>query len=92
MQGVSRPGRLSFVGRGGRYDERMKTIARSSIIGEQPHARAESDSAEAREVMASSSYSLKNMQNKQNQGVSPMNDTGVGRVSTSAMQNPATGR
>jgi hypothetical protein len=52
---------------------------------------AESDSAEAKEVMASTSYSLKNMQNKQNQGVSPLNDTG-GKVSTSSMQNAATGR
>jgi hypothetical protein len=52
---------------------------------------ADSDSAEAKEVMASSSYSLKNMQNKQNQGVSPMNDTGIDRVSTSSMQNSATG-
>jgi hypothetical protein len=52
---------------------------------------AESDSAEAKEVMTSSSYSLKNMQNKQNQGVSPMNDTG-GKTSTSSMQNSATGR
>jgi hypothetical protein len=53
---------------------------------------AESDSAEAKEVMASTSYSLKNMQNKMNQGVSPLNDTGVDRVSTTSMQNPATGR
>jgi hypothetical protein len=30
------------------------------------------------------------MQNKQNQGFSPLNDT-AGKVSTSAMQNPATG-
>jgi hypothetical protein len=52
---------------------------------------AESDSAEAKEVMASSSYSLKNMQNKQNQGVSPLNDTGIDRVSTSNMQNPSAG-
>jgi hypothetical protein len=52
---------------------------------------AESDSAEAKEVMASSSYSLKNMQNKQNQGVSPLNGTGIDRVSTSNMQNPSTG-
>lgn len=37
---------------------------------------AESDSAEAKQVMASSSYSLKNMQNKQNQGVSPLNGGG----------------
>jgi hypothetical protein len=51
---------------------------------------AESDSAEAKEVMTSGSYSLKNMQNKQNQGVSPLNDTG-GKTSTSSMQNPATG-
>jgi hypothetical protein len=33
---------------------------------------AESDSAEAKEVEASYSYSIKNMQNKQNQGVSPL--------------------
>jgi hypothetical protein len=52
---------------------------------------AESDSAEAKEVMASSSYSLKNMQNKQNQGVSPENDT-AGKMSTATMRNPATGR
>jgi len=52
---------------------------------------ADSDSAEAKEVMASSSYSLKNMQNKQNQGVSPLNDTGIDRVSTSNMQNSSTG-
>lgn len=51
---------------------------------------AESDSAEAKEVMASTSYSMKNLQNKMNQGVSPLNDTG-GKTSTSAMQNPATG-
>jgi hypothetical protein len=42
---------------------------------------AESDSAEAKEAMTSTSYSLKNMQNKQNQGVSPLNDSGVERVS-----------
>lgn len=53
---------------------------------------AESDSAEAKEVMSSTSYSLKNMQNKMNQGVSPMNDSGVARVSTTSMQNPSTGR
>jgi hypothetical protein len=35
---------------------------------------AESDSAEAKIVQTSSSYSLKNMMNKQNQGVSPLND------------------
>jgi hypothetical protein len=52
---------------------------------------AESDSGEAKEVMASTSYSMKNMQNKMNQGVSPMNDSGVSNVSTSSMQNPATG-
>jgi hypothetical protein len=52
---------------------------------------AESDSGEAKEVMASTSYSLKNMQNKMNQGVNPMNDSGVDRVSTSNMQNPSTG-
>jgi len=34
---------------------------------------AESDSAEAKEVEASYSYSIKNMQNKVNQGVSPLN-------------------
>jgi outer membrane usher protein FimD/PapC len=34
---------------------------------------AESDSAEAKEVEASYSYSIKNMQNNQNQGVSPLN-------------------
>jgi outer membrane usher protein FimD/PapC len=33
---------------------------------------AESDSAEAKEVEASYSYSIKNMQNKVNQGVSPL--------------------
>jgi hypothetical protein len=53
---------------------------------------AESDSAEAKEVMTSSSYSLKNMQNKQNQGVSPTNDSTLSRMSTSSMQNSATGR
>jgi hypothetical protein len=52
---------------------------------------AESDSAEAKEVMASTSYSIKNMQNKQNQGVSPLNNTGIDRVSTTNMQNPSTG-
>ncbi len=41
---------------------------------------AESDSAEAKEVETSYSYSIKNMQNKQNQGVSPLND---GRMSGS---------
>jgi hypothetical protein len=53
---------------------------------------AESDSAEAKEVMTSSSYSIKNMQNNQNQGVSPTNFSGVDRVSTTNMQNPSTGR
>ena len=52
---------------------------------------AESDSAEAKEVMTSSSYSLKNMQNKQNQGVSPENPSG-GKTDMSAMKNSATGR
>jgi hypothetical protein len=47
---------------------------------------AESDSAEAKEVMTSSSYSLKNMQNKQNQGVSPLNDSGVERVSADSVK------
>lgn len=51
---------------------------------------AESDSGEAKEVMASTSYSLKNMQNKMNQGVSPENDSG-GKTSNAAMTNPATG-
>jgi hypothetical protein len=37
---------------------------------------AESDSAEAKIVQTSTSYSLKSIQNKQNQGVSPLNDTG----------------
>jgi hypothetical protein len=37
---------------------------------------AESDSGEAKQVMTSSGYSLKNMQNKQNQGVSPLNGGG----------------
>lgn len=37
---------------------------------------AESDSAEAKQAMTSSSYSLKNMQNKSNQGVSPLNGGG----------------
>jgi outer membrane usher protein FimD/PapC len=37
---------------------------------------AESDSAEAKEVEASYSYSIKNMQNKVNQGVSPLNGGG----------------
>ena len=37
---------------------------------------AESDSAEAKEVEASYSYSIKNMTNKQNQGVSPLNGGG----------------
>ena len=32
---------------------------------------AESDSAEAKEVMASSSYSLKNLQDRSNQGITP---------------------
>jgi hypothetical protein len=36
---------------------------------------AESDSAEAKIVQTSSSYSSKNILNKQNQGVSPLNDT-----------------
>lgn len=52
---------------------------------------AESDSAEAQEVMTSSSYSLKNMQNKQNQGVSPLNSTGLDRLSTQNTQS-STGR
>jgi hypothetical protein len=47
---------------------------------------AESDSAEAKEVMTSSSYSLKNMQNKQNQGVSPLNDSAVERVSADSVK------
>ena len=50
---------------------------------------AESDSAEAKEVETSASYSTKNMQNKQNQGVSPLNDTG-GKMSTATMTNDAT--
>lgn len=37
---------------------------------------AESDSAEAKEIEASYSYSIKNMQNKVNQGVSPLNSDG----------------
>jgi hypothetical protein len=37
---------------------------------------AESDSAEAKQVMTSNSYSMKNMQYKQNQGVNPMNGGG----------------
>jgi hypothetical protein len=37
---------------------------------------AESDSAEAKQVMTSNSYSVKNMQYKQNQGVSPYNGGG----------------
>ena len=37
---------------------------------------AESDSAEAKLVMTSTSYSMKNMQNKVNQGVSPLNGGG----------------
>jgi len=51
---------------------------------------AESDSTEAREAMTATSYSLKNMQNKQNQGVSPLNDS-AGKMSTAAMTNTATG-
>jgi hypothetical protein len=47
---------------------------------------AESDSGEAKEVMTSTSYSIKNMQNKQNQGVSPLNDSGVERVSADAIK------
>ena len=50
---------------------------------------AESDSAEAKEVETSHSYSTKNMQNKQNQGVSPLNDSG-GKMSTATMTNDAT--
>jgi len=50
---------------------------------------AESDSAEAKEVMASTSYSLKNMQNFHNQGVSPLNDT-AGKMSTATMKSDAT--
>jgi outer membrane usher protein FimD/PapC len=37
---------------------------------------AESDSAEAKEAESSYSYSIKNMTNKQNQGVSPLNGGG----------------
>ena len=37
---------------------------------------AESDSAEAKEVESSYSYSIKNMTNKQNQGVNPLNGGG----------------
>ena len=47
---------------------------------------AESDSAEAKEVMTSSSYSLKNMQNKQNQGVSPLNDSTPDRISADTVK------
>jgi hypothetical protein len=50
---------------------------------------AESDSAEAKEVETSHSYSTKNMQNKQNQGVSPLNDS-AGKMSTATMTNDAT--
>lgn len=39
---------------------------------------AESDSAEAKEVMASTSYSRKNLQDSANQGVSPLNATRMG--------------
>jgi hypothetical protein len=53
---------------------------------------AESDSAEAKEVMASTSYSLKNMQNKQNQGISPVENQSLFKVDTSSMRNPSTGR
>jgi hypothetical protein len=49
---------------------------------------AESDSGEAKEVMASTSYSMKNMQNKQNQGVSPLNDSS--QLSNADMKSPAT--
>jgi len=52
---------------------------------------AESDSAEAKEVMTSTSYSRKNLQNMANQGSSPLNDTSISRVSTTNMQNPSTG-
>ena len=51
---------------------------------------AESDSAEAKVAMTATSYSMKNMQNKQNQGVSPLNDS-AGKMSTANMTNPATG-
>jgi hypothetical protein len=43
---------------------------------------AESDSAEAKEVETSYSFSAKNLQERQNQGVSPLNaptNTGIGR-------------
>jgi hypothetical protein len=53
---------------------------------------AESDSAEAKEVMTSSSYSLKNMQNKQNQGITPVENQSIFKLDTSSMRNPATGR
>jgi hypothetical protein len=39
---------------------------------------AESDSAEAKIVQTSTSYSQKNIMNKQSQGVSPLNDIGKG--------------
>lgn len=50
---------------------------------------AESDSAEAKMAETATSYSMKNMQNKQNQGVSPLNDS-AGKMSTATMTNSAT--
>jgi len=50
---------------------------------------AESDSAEAKEMETSTSYSTKNMQNKWNQGVSPLNDSS-GKMSTATLTNTGT--
>jgi len=63
-----------------RCDKRMKTIARSIFIGLVCGATAVCSGA------------IPSINIKMNQGVNPMNDSGVDRVSTSSMQNPATGR
>lgn len=60
------------VGRNGKL---MVWIPKTIGSNLAPHW-AESDSAEAKGVMTSASYSMKNMQAKQNQGVSPYNSGG----------------
>ena len=74
------------VGRNGQLMVWIPKMLGSNIA---PHW-AESDSAEAKTVMTSTSYSRKNIQSKQMQGVSPLNDS-AGKMSTANMTNPSTG-
>jgi hypothetical protein len=65
------------IGRNGKLMVWIPKVIGSNLA---PHW-AESDSAEAKGVMTSASYSMKNMQSKQNQGVNPMN--GGGKMTSS---------